>query len=120
MKPFNLEEAKAGKPVQTRDGRDVEILRFDLRDDYPIAAIIKHEDEDELISLTNMGTEYYSGIGLNKGNDLFMKSEKKEGWVIMFKGGTLNFNIYNTKQEAETTGKKHADFVTVAKIEWEE
>lgn len=26
MKPFNLEEAKAGKPVCTRDGRRIEII----------------------------------------------------------------------------------------------
>lgn len=29
MKPFNLEEAKAGKPVCTRDGRRVEIISFE-------------------------------------------------------------------------------------------
>lgn len=41
MKPFNLEEAKAGKPVCTRDGRRVEILSFDNQClDYPILARI--------------------------------------------------------------------------------
>lgn len=39
MKPFNLEEAKAGKPVCTRDGRKVNILRFDLNNPYPIIAV---------------------------------------------------------------------------------
>lgn len=29
MKPFNLEEAKAGKPVTTRSGKFVELLKFD-------------------------------------------------------------------------------------------
>lgn len=29
MKPFNLEEAKVGKPVCTRNGRRVEIISFD-------------------------------------------------------------------------------------------
>lgn len=39
MKPFNLEEAKAGKPVCTRDGRRVEILSFDNPNNgYPILA----------------------------------------------------------------------------------
>lgn len=39
MKPFNLEEAKAGKPVCTRDGRTVEIISFgNPNSDYPILA----------------------------------------------------------------------------------
>lgn len=39
MKPFNLEEAKAGKPVCTRDGRRVEIISFENpSDNYPILA----------------------------------------------------------------------------------
>lgn len=29
MKPFNLEEAKAGKPVCNREGNDVRIICFD-------------------------------------------------------------------------------------------
>ena len=31
MKPFNLEEAKAGKPICTRDGRRVEIISFETQ-----------------------------------------------------------------------------------------
>lgn len=39
MKPFNLEEAKAGKPVCTRDGRRVEIISFTNSSSiYPILA----------------------------------------------------------------------------------
>lgn len=40
MKPFNLEEAKAGKPVCTRDGRRVEIISFEnpSNNNYPILA----------------------------------------------------------------------------------
>jgi hypothetical protein len=40
MKPFNLEEAKAGKPVCTRDGKRVEIISFENPNSvYPILAI---------------------------------------------------------------------------------
>jgi hypothetical protein len=31
MKPFDVEKAKQGHPVCTRDGRDVEILKFDFK-----------------------------------------------------------------------------------------
>lgn len=42
MKEFNLEEAKAGKPVCTRDGHEVRILCYDAKggDDIRIVALI--------------------------------------------------------------------------------
>ncbi len=45
FKPFDLEAAKAGAPVMTRDGRPARILAFDLKaDEYPIAAAIESYD----------------------------------------------------------------------------
>lgn len=47
MKPFNLEEAKAGKPVCTRDGRRVEILSFDNPNNgSPILARVFSDNTD--------------------------------------------------------------------------
>lgn len=47
MKPFNLEEAKVGKPVCTRDGRRVEILSFDNPNNgYPILARVFSDNTD--------------------------------------------------------------------------
>ena len=47
MKPFNLEEAKAGKPVCTRDGRRVEINSFDNPNNgYPILARVFSDNTD--------------------------------------------------------------------------
>lgn len=47
MKPFNLEEAKAGKPVCTRDDRRVEILSFDNPNNgYPILARVFSDNTD--------------------------------------------------------------------------
>ena len=117
MKPFNLEEAKAGKPVQTRDGRDVEIIKFDLRGDYPILSIVKYENVDSPETFTASGKTY---LDENDDRDLVMKSEKKEGWVAVLKNGKLTFNMFDTKEEAETIGGTYPSFVAVAKIEWEE
>ncbi len=48
MKPFNLEEAKVGKPVCTRDGKRVEIISFENPNSvYPILARVFH-----IISIT--------------------------------------------------------------------
>ena len=48
MKPFNLEEAKAGKPVCTRDGLPARIICFDKRGyDNPIVALIRANLESD-------------------------------------------------------------------------
>lgn len=41
MKPFDLEAAKAGKPVCTRDGRKARIICFDAKCIKPIVALIQ-------------------------------------------------------------------------------
>lgn len=47
MKPFDLEAAKAGKPVCTRDGRKARIICFDRNWEYPIVALIECENGEE-------------------------------------------------------------------------
>lgn len=58
MKPFNLEEAKQGKPVCTLSGKPVEILKFDRVSKYgfPIVALIDNGDDTVLKSYTIYGT----------------------------------------------------------------
>lgn len=58
MKPFNLEEAKAGKPVCTRDGRRVEIISFENPNSaYPILAkVFFCKDDYEEFTFTESGT----------------------------------------------------------------
>lgn len=41
MKPFDLEAAKRGEPVVTRDGRPVRIICFDANSDAPIVALVQ-------------------------------------------------------------------------------
>lgn len=58
MKPFDLEEAKAGKPVCTRDGRKVEIISFEHPiKGYPILAKVSFgKDDYEEFTFTESGT----------------------------------------------------------------
>lgn len=57
MKPFNLEEAKVGKPVCTRNGRRVEIISFEnpSNNNYPILAKV-FKDDYEKFTFTKSGT----------------------------------------------------------------
>lgn len=124
MKPFNLEEAKAGKPVCTRDGRNARIICFDVKHEYyPIIALIESEGKEFSASFGKDGRfddVYYKDSCL----DLFMAPEKHEGWgwasrlsprsiVSMFA------QIYETEEEA-LSHKPDRGEPFLAKIEWED
>ena len=112
LKEFNLEEAKAGKPVCTRDGRKARIICFDLNNkNFPIVAIINCDSEENAYQYDIEGICDEHDNNLN----LMMSFEKKEGWVIIHKEA-----IYD-KETAEKIAKETtADVIRIQKIEWEE
>ena len=113
LKPFNLQKAKEGNPVYTRDGRKARIICFDRNDLYPIVALIECEDGKEIIGAYSKEgqTEIYE----IKGTDLMMLSEKKEGWVNVYKN-----QIHNTSESAEEGHKGTTDYIKTIKVSWEE
>lgn len=76
MKPFNLKEAKAGKPVCTRDGRRVEIISFDnSNNNYPISARVFSNDTDYTnFSYNQKG--YFFNDGREFNTDLMMVEDE--------------------------------------------
>lgn len=120
LKPFDLEAAKAGKPVCTRDGRKARIICWDKKGNYPIVALIQDNENSEHI-------EYYTenGIFSNGGNeknrDLMMFTRKKEGWLNIYKDFEDTVCcVYPTEKEALEDGETEKDYITTIKIEWEE
>ena len=95
MKPFDIEKAKAGAKVATRDGLPVRILCFDLAGKQPIGAAIKREDLDgkvgEVLNTYGGDGRYYTGTTQNKDSclDLFMAPKKKYSAVWMCKDGSV-------------------------------
>lgn len=61
LRPFDLEQAKAGKTVVTRDGYKVTILSTTLRGDKPIAAVLHYDDGDCVDSFTENGRHHKHG-----------------------------------------------------------
>lgn len=119
LKPFNLEAAKAGKPVCTRDGRKVRIICFDLQsiEKTPIVAVVQVTDKQEVIShYYEDGRQFVDGISEL---DLMMLPEKKEGWVNVYKDGLLGARVYKTRKEAHDIASP-CDYVDTVKIEWQE
>lgn len=109
LKPFDLEAAKSGKTVCTRDGRKARIICFDRDWDMHIVALVS----DPL----GESVHYYLSNGkvdFDKQNDedLMMLPEKKEGWININKDAGL----FKSKEEAERDCTK--DYVPV-RVEFE-
>lgn len=112
LKEFNLEAAKAGKPVCTRDGRKARIICFDLNNkNFPIVAIINCDSEENAYQYDIDGICDEHDNNLN----LMMSTEKKEGWIIIHKEA-----IYDKETAEKIARETTANVIKIQKIEWEE
>ena len=123
LKPFNLEEAKQGKPVCTRDGSPARIVCFDRKSYRPIVALAENgSDENEYVMCyTDEG--YYNCKEIPTGCDLMMTPERHEGWVNVYQGGKLDADyIYPTREDAVENIFKPMEhkYIDTIKVEWEE
>ena len=120
LKPFDLEAAKAGKPVCTRDGRKARIICFDRRlfyknVSYPILALVECSDgEDDVCGYNEKGKVLIED-GAEYKDDLMMQPEKKEGWVNVYRN-----QIHNTPESAEEGHRGITDYIKTIRVEWEE
>ena len=113
LKPFDIQKAREGKPVCTRDGRKARIICFDLKnDEYPIVAAVENDSSETLFSYTTNG-EIADGIESDK--DLMMLPEKKEGWIVIHKEA-----IYDKETAEKIARETTSNVIKIQKIEWEE
>ena len=99
MKPFNLQDALSGKPVQTRDGRKVTELHY-FKDAYDCCKVVT------LIS-NNVLTHYPNGSFKNEDNhnlDLFMAEQEQEPRCVVIKG--LHVYDCDNEQHANEVAKE--------------
>lgn len=130
MKPFDIELAKQGRTVQTRNGKPARIICFDKKsENYPILALVESEKNcEDVCSYTNDGHLYKTNEETNL--DLFMVGECKVGWVNMYYDEEFNSYscgiVYKTEEEAvENSREVESDsnqykYIKTFKIEWEE
>lgn len=55
MKRFDFQKAKAGAPVETRDGHKARILCFDRKVDHKILALVDYESGELVMTYTETG-----------------------------------------------------------------
>lgn len=131
LKEFDLEAAKAGKPVCTRDGRKARIISFDRKFlfngvSYPIIALVEDTAKEETIYGYNEKGKVIIEHDTPYKDDLMMLPQKKEGWVNVYKSYNVGkkipcmASIYPTKEEAKKSSVVGFDYVDTVKIEWEE
>lgn len=125
MKPFDLEKAKAGASVCTRDESKTRIVCFDANNKkFPLVALIKdsNNNEEYPVLYTKEGKFYDTGIDNPK--DLFMEGTKKEGWINLYKAMEEKCIgcVYSTKKEAMSKIIKDGGiiYIDTVKVEWEE
>ena len=117
LKPFDIQKAREGKPVCTRDGRSVRIICFNRESiGFPIIALVKNGDTEGVYQFDDKGRSNIDDE--ERGYDLMMLPEKKEGWVNIY---ALN-TCYSSKEEAEANIDKdyEHEYVRTVKINWEE
>ena len=117
MKPFNIEEARAGKPVCIADVTLVRILCTDRPGMYPVVTL-----EGKYISSYTERGNYINQSEVAK--ILYMAPTTQEGWINIYEtlpGDTeAGRDIYQTEQEAIRRGKHSSTYITTIKIAWEE
>ena len=120
MKPFNLEEAKAGKPICTRDGDKARVICFDVQGRMPpLAALITDLDGDEYVSLHREdGTSVH-----NPDEDLFMAPSIQCWWVAVYALPNGDMEVGKRLYPTRDAALKYSCVigrVGVTKVEWEE
>lgn len=123
MKPFNKEQALAGKPVITYDGRNVTQLKeFELpikSEDHSFTLVGFIEGNSQLSTWTAFGKHSYSIPSIISRLDLFMKTSKKTGWIAF---GSYSTHIWDTKEEAIASYKRVglSEPKGAVEVSWEE
>lgn len=119
-KPFDLEAAKAGNKVITREGWPVRILCFDkaVNSDYSIVALVKNPDGFEVIEIYN--TSGLCNSGCTDPSDLFMAPVKVMKWALIMPARKRAI-IYGTQEAAEQAAAEIGVLrPLITPIEWEE
>lgn len=74
--PFNVEKAKRGAQVITRNGRPVTICRYDVKNkDYPILGLVELEDGKEVPQAFTESGKSFNGDDQERPFDLFIEKE---------------------------------------------
>ena len=124
LKPFDIQKAREGKPVCTRDGRKVRIICFNRLSgsrEMPVVFLLKDIDKgvEHVVTCTRDGC-YYPGEAKSD-LDLMMCPVKRTGYINIYDNNRVCEQIFETEEKAKIAGNSTPDkYIQTIKIEWEE
>ena len=104
--PFDIERAKQGAKIITRNGLNVKIVAYDKKNkSYPITALVERTDGVELlIEYAENGCCCYNESGLSNNFDLFIEEKNPSSpSIIQAWWREMRFEVY-----AQASGNRHA------------
>ena len=120
MTPFNVEHAKGGDPVITRDGRSVRFICFDRKstEGRPIVYLVKKSlgEDEAILACTERGHYNSDEPGADSQFDLFMAPTHYTRYIAVntcFQ--PIGKTFYTSKLEVEQLFPG----AIVATVEWE-
>lgn len=122
MKEFDLEKAKAGAPVMTKDGVPARILCFDFKhESFPIVCAIEDEDCEILATYSKEGKI----TNIPSGEDLVMapiKCKKYANFYLQDDGTYDLGEVYDNRDVAirNILNGAGSKYIKTIEIEWEE
>lgn len=78
LKPFDIEKAKAGAEVCTRDGHKARVICFDMKGGTNRPIIALYNMKEDLETIDSYSTNGYSIIGEKSPNDLMLVEYEEE------------------------------------------
>lgn len=124
IKPFDLEKAKAGEPVMTRDGCKARVICFDREEvDFPLVALVTDpESGTETLETYRADGRYTIAVAVTD-LDLVMAPVKKEGWMNVYPSNMTSLvgvcsHIYLSQAAADEEAGKHRK--ACLHVKWEE
>ena len=123
MKKFDLEAAKAGKPVCTRNGYMARILCFDYQtyDNFCMIVAFKKGIFENLMLCDLDGKCRGEGM---EDYQLMMVTEKKKGWINIYPSTDPKYDafvgsgiVYKTREEALSNVTEYT--LATIEIDWE-
>ena len=98
MKPFDLEAAKAGAPIVTRDGRPAKFIAH-VEEAHPSQRLLVLIDGVVRMEFDNGKYLGRGGRGGETDNDLFMAPTKRTVWVNFYEYGEGRW--HDTEERAD-------------------
>lgn len=130
MKEFDIEKAKNGAKVCTRDGRPVRVVCWDAkRGNFPIQVLILEENGwESRIGYSNKGISEKRYTSIND-DDLMLVGKKREGWISLYKCNYEDYHqsmgvgagdVFPDRQGAIDEADGDPDYICTIQISWEE